>query len=135
MKRIAIATLALAATAACAASPYDEPYSIITIDRIKTADYHMLPVFVNRVDGQNSVERNKHVVPPGNHEVVLDLAPRGGFHLPTQQTIALTTEPCVRYNMAAIVENSISQEWRPVIRSTEPIGECAAKFKLTASAK
>ena len=131
MKRLVIAALSLAAAGiAGAASPYDQPYSIITIDRIKTADYLVLPVFVNRVDGENSVERNKHVVPPGTHEVVIDLPPRGGFHLPTQRIMQLTTEPCVRYNLAARVENTISQEWVPIVRSTEPIGECAAKFKV-----
>ena len=130
MKRTLVASLLFTAGAACAASPYDEPYSIITIDTIRPADFHLKPVFVNRVDGENSVERNKHVVPPGDHEVVLDLAPRGGFHEPTQQVFRLKTQPCVRYNMAARVDNSISQKWEPVVRSTERIGECAAKFKV-----
>jgi hypothetical protein len=130
MKHLVIATFALAAGATFAASPYDEPYSIISVDRIRPADYHLKPVFVNRVDGENSVERNKHVVPPGTHEVVLDMAPRGGFHQPTQQIITLKTEPCVRYNMAGRVENSVSQKWEPIVRSTEVIGECKSKFKV-----
>jgi hypothetical protein len=130
MKNLCLATLVLATGAACAASPYDEPYSIITIDTIRPADFHLKPVFVNRVDGENSVQRNKHVVPPGDHEVVIDLAPRGGFHEPTQKVMHLKTEPCVRYNLAARVENSISQKWEPLVRSTERIGECASKFKV-----
>ena len=131
MKRTLIATLLLTAGAAFGASPYDEPYSIITIDTIKPADYHLKPVFVNRVDGENSVQRNKHVVPPGDHEVVIDKAPQGGFHQPTQKVMRLRTEPCVRYNLAARVENSVTQDWEPLVRSTEPIGECAAKFKVS----
>src|SRR5690348_624376 len=97
MKRLLLAGLVIAACDACAASPYDEPYSIITIDTIGSADFHIKPVLVNRVDGENSVQFNKHVVPPGTHEVVIDLAPRGGFHLATQQVMTLRTEPCVRY--------------------------------------
>ena len=131
MKRILIATLLIAAGGlAGAASPYDEPYSIITIDRIRPADYHVKPVFINRVDDQNSVERNKHVVAPGSHQVTIDFGPQGGFHLPLQKTITLKTEPCVRYNMAARVENTIAQDFEPFVRSTEPIGECASKFKI-----
>ena len=130
MKRLVIASFIFTAGAACAASPYDQPYSIITIDRIKTADFHVKPVFVNRVDGENSVERNKHVVPPGMHEVVVDKAPQGGFHEPTQRVMKLATEPCVRYNLAARVDNSLTQQWEPFVRSTERIGECEAKFKV-----
>jgi hypothetical protein len=130
MKPLFTAALLAAAGAAWAASPYDEPYSIITIDEIRPADFHIKPVFVNRVDGENSVQFNKHVVAPGSHEVVIDLAPRGGFHLATQQVMMLRTEPCVRYNLAARVENSISQKWEPLVRSTEPITECQAKFKV-----
>ena len=132
MKRLSIVLATLAATGACAMSPYDEPYSIITVDTIRAADYHIKKVFVNRVDGHNSVERNKHVVPPGTHEVTLDIPPVRGFHVPRQQTFTLKTEPCVRYNLAARVETDLSQKWEPLVRSTEPIGECRAKFRIAA---
>ena len=123
--------LAIAALAAgCAVGPYEQPYSIITTDPAPTADYLLKPVFVNRVDGQNPIYRNQHVVPPGSHEVVVDLAPRGGFNQPTQRTFTLRTEPCVRYHVAAKLENSITQGWEPVVRSTEPIVECRSRFRV-----
>ena len=130
MFRTFSALLLAAAATGAAAGPYDQPYSIITVSPIRSADHHLKNVFVNRVDGENSIDRNKHVVPPGDHEVVLDLPPVKGFHLPRQQSFTLRTEPCVRYNLAARVETSISQKWEPVVRSTEPIGECASKFKI-----
>jgi hypothetical protein len=130
MKKLLIAAFALTAGAAFAESPYDSVYSIITTDTKPSSDYLLKPVFVNRVDGQNSVERSKHVVPPGPHQVTVDLAPRGGFHEPTQTTFDLVTKPCVRYYVAAKLVNSISQQWQPVVRYTEPIGECEAKFKV-----
>lgn len=130
MKRLIALALLAGATGAFAASPYDQPYSIITVDSIKPADYHLKPLFVNRVDGENSVERNKHVVPPGTHEVVVDMAPVRGFHQPRQTTFTLKTEPCTRYNLVARVESDLSQPFTPIVRSTEPIGECAAKFKV-----
>ena len=119
MKRFVIAALALSAGATFAASPYDEVYSIITTDTKPSADWHLKPVFVNRVDGQNSVEKSKHVVPPGPHEVTVDLHARGGFHEPTQHTFKLVTEPCVRYYVAARTE---SQNVRSEHRVIRPIG-------------
>ena len=132
MKRFVIAAMVLSAGSAFAASPYDEVYSIITTDTKPSADWHVKPVFVNRVDGQNSVEKSKHVVPPGPHEVTVDLHARGGFHEPTQHTFKLVTEPCVRYYVAARTESQVTQKWEPMVRYTEPIGECEAKFKVAA---
>ena len=133
MKRFVIAAMVLSAGAAFAASPYDEVYSIITTDTKPSADWHVKPVFVNRVDGHNSVEKSKHVVPPGPHEVTVDLHARGGFHQPTQHTFKLVTEPCVRYYVAARTESDVTQPWEPIVRYTEPIGECRAKFKIAAT--
>ena len=131
MKRFVIAALVLSA-AGCATTPYDQVYSIITTDLKPSADWHVKPVFVNRVDGRNSVEKSKHVVPPGPHEVTVDLHARGGFHQPTQHTFRLVTEPCVRYYVAARTESDITQPWEPIVRYTEPIGECEAKFRIAA---
>ena len=116
----------------CAASPYDNVYSIITTDYKPSEDWHVKPVFVNRVDDENSVYHNKHVVRPGLHKVTIDLAPIAGFHLPTQQTFELETRPCVRYYVAARVVTDITQEWAPMVRYTEPITECQAKYKVAA---
>ena len=129
MNRILSLSVLLAA-AGCASTPYDNPSSIVTTETMKSSDFLLKPVFVNRVDGEHSPYGNLHVIPPGPHTIQVDLAPRGGFHEPTQKSFALRTEPCVRYNVAAKLENSISQQWTPVVRSTEPIGECRAKFRI-----
>ena len=132
MKHLAIALTGIA-LAGCATSPYDNVYSIITTDYKPSSDWHVKPVLVNRVDGENPVSRNQHVVPPGPHEVTIDLAPVGGFHLPTQQTFRLVTEPCTRYYVAARVVTDITQDWTPMVRYTEPITECRAKFRIAAT--
>ena len=130
MKRLLLLPL-LAATAAFA-GPYDQPYSIITTYDVPNADFLNRRVIVNRVDDENAMPGNRAVVPPGAHKVTVDVPPRQGFHLATQQTFDLETKPCVRYHIAAKLENSSSQRWTPFVHSTERIGECESKFKIAA---
>jgi len=67
------------------------------------------------------------VVAPGPHQVTIDLRPRKGFPA-TQHTFELMTEPCTRYYVAAELKSTAGQEWKPVVRSRERIGECEARF-------
>jgi hypothetical protein len=124
-----LAALMLAATAAVA-GPYDQVYSIITTDRAPAPDKDLRPVIVNRVDGENAMPGNQAVVPPGLRKVTVDLPPRNGFKLATQHTFDLDVKPCTRYHIAAKLESAATQKWAPVVRSTEPIGECRSRFKL-----
>ncbi|MGZ5066728.1 MAG: hypothetical protein ACXWG1_14165 [Usitatibacter sp.] len=126
MKRLVAITL-FSATSALA-GPFDQVYSIIETDTAPTANPHLLPVIVNRVDDENSMG-NRSVVPPGPHKVVLDVPPRRGFRA-TQQTMDLGTKPCTRYYVGAELKSPALQEWTPVIRREEPIGECRKKFGL-----
>jgi hypothetical protein len=127
MKTLLLASL-FAATAAVA-GPYDQPYSVIETDTAPSADPHLRPVIVNRVDDENSMN-NRAVVPPGPHKVVLDLPPRKGFKTATQETFELVTQPCTRYYVAAELKSPTLQEWTPVVRRKEPIGECLKKFGI-----
>ena len=135
MRVVACIPLLLAATAA-AAGPYDQPWSIITTDVARSADPKLLPVLVNRVDDRNALPggREGAVVEPGPHEVTVDLHPRKGFPA-TQRTFPLTTEPCTRYYVGALLKTTVGQEWEPVVRSRERIGECEAKFATSRGAK
>ena len=126
MKRF-LAMALLAATPALA-GPYDQPYSIIETDTMPSADSHLRPVIVNRVDEENS-QNNRSVVAPGAHKVTLDLPPRKGFPA-TQNTLDLTTDACMRYYVAARLDSPTLQKWQPVVRYSEPIGECRKKFNL-----
>ena len=130
MKRLILAASILAATAAIA-GPYDEPYSIITVDPLKSADPLLRKVIVNRVDDVTiTTVDNKAVVPPGSHKVTMDLPPRKGFHQATQNELALETKPCTRYYVAARLDSTATQTWTPIVRSEEPIGECRKKFQI-----
>ena len=128
MKRILLASLFLAVPAL--AGPYDQVYSIITTDRARSADPNLRPVIVNRVDGETVMSDNRAVVAPGVRKVTVDLPPRKGYKQATQHTFDLDVKPCTRYHLAAKLDSPATQDWKPVVRSTEPIGECAAKFKV-----
>ena len=128
MNRLFAASL-LVSTAALA-GPYDQPYAIITVDRAKAADPNLRPVIVNRVDGETVPSDNRAVVTPGKHQVTLDLPPRKGFRTATQHTLEIDAKACTRYNVAARLASSTTQDWTPVVRSSERIGECETKFRV-----
>jgi hypothetical protein len=128
MKMLVAAILTLTAGSAFAGL-YDQPYAIITTDRAASSDYKVLPVIVNRIDGENALPgKNIAVVSPGDHDVTIDVPPRGGFKTATQHTFKLHVQACWRYYVAAKLETTVGQEWEPVVRSREPIGECQQKF-------
>ena len=129
MNRSLLAIALVSATSAWA-GPFDQPYSIIETDRARSADPNLRPVIVNRVDGHNSMN-NRSVIEPGLHKVTIDLPPRKGFHEATQVTFDLETKPCVRYYVAAELKSQTLQEWTPVVRHEDPIGECRKKFGLS----
>jgi hypothetical protein len=123
------AVVCVAASCAAPGGPYDRPYSVIVTDTAPSADYLLRPVIINRVDGSNVID-NRAVVPPGPHQVTVDVPPRAGFHLATQQTFELVTEPCTRYYVVARLESTVTQEWTPVVKYKEPMGDCMKKFGL-----
>jgi hypothetical protein len=128
MKRLVLASLFT--LCACATSPYDAPYSLIQVDPARSADPNVIPVIINRVDDRTQPYRDRAVVAAGMHEVVLDVPPRKGFHLATQVRMQMETKPCMRYYISARLDTPVTQEWKPIVRSVERIGECEAKFKV-----
>jgi hypothetical protein len=127
MNRIFLTPILLATAAL--AGPYDQPYAQIqTEHHFPSADPLVIPVIVNRIDGENVT--NKGAVAPGMHEVTLDVPPRKGFHTATQNTFQLETKPCVRYYVAARLKSRTLQEWTPIVRSEERLRDCEAKFHV-----
>lgn len=128
MKRLLLLSLLAAGTTV--AGPYDQPYSILTTDTARSSDPDLRPVIVNRVDDESTLSDNRAVVGPGLRKVTVDLPPRKGFKTATQHTFELDVKPCTRYHLAAKLASPTTQAWKPVVRSSEPIGECASKFRL-----
>jgi hypothetical protein len=129
MKPFSLLVAPLLSTAALA-GPYDQPYSIIENDPIRSADPKVIPVIVNRVDDVNALTPQRAVVPPGKHQVTLDVPPRKGFKTATQRTFELVTEPCMRYYVSAKLHSTVGQQWEPIVRGKDRIGECEKKFAI-----
>ena len=127
MKPLALAAL-LAAIPAYA-GPYDQPYAIITSDRAPAADPNLRYVIVNRVDGESVGSENRAVVAPGKRQVTVDLPPRKGLTVATQRTFTIQASPCMRYYVMAKLATPVGEEWSPVVRGSELIGECQTKFR------
>jgi len=123
-----ISAILVLAPAAAIAGPFDAPWAIVATDTAPSADPGLRPVIVSRVDGEIAT-RNRAIVAPGKHRVTVDLPPRKGFSLGTQETFELMASPCMRYNIAAKLDTATGQRWTPLVRSSESIGECLAKFK------
>ena len=121
--------LLLVAAACATSSPYARPYSIIEDDPIQSADPNVIHVLVNRVDDRNATDVRHAVVAPGPHQVTVDVGHRKGWQ-PTQHTFSLTTEPCRRYYVSARLDNRVGPDWTPVVRSSDRIAECEAKFAM-----
>jgi hypothetical protein len=132
MNRIPL--LAILGATAAVAGPYDQPYSLITSDTDPSADPHVIPVIVNRVDDENALD-NRAIVAPGVHQVTVDVPPRKGFHTATQRTFQLETRPCARYYVAARLESPTLQKWQPIVRKVERLGDCEAKFHVSSGVK
>jgi hypothetical protein len=128
MKRLAFACPLLVLAACATPLPYDRPYAEVVVDPIRAADPNVIPVIVNRIDGETSLYRDRAVVAPGRHTITVDVPPRKGFHLATQADFVIDAAPCTRYYIAARLATAVTQEWTPIVRSSEPIGECAKKY-------
>ena len=126
MKSLALPPLLL--LAACATGPYSQPYAEIVADRALSADPNVVPVIINRVDDRTALYLDRAVVAPGPHKVTIDVPPRKGFHLATQETVDMEAQPCTRYYIAARLDTPVTQDWKMLVRSVERIRECESKF-------
>jgi hypothetical protein len=111
------------------AGPYDQPYAIISVEFIKSANDKIQPLILNRIDDQ-STTRREEAVAPGKRLVVADLpSDRKKFErLATQKQMEIDAKACTRYYFAAKLTDLTTRRWELVNVRTETIGECQAKF-------
>lgn len=126
MKRLLIA--ALLACLPALAGPFDQPWVLITSDRAPSADPNLKPVVVSRIDGE-PVAKSRGYSSPGIKLVTVDLPPRKGQSLGSQETLELVASPCMRYDLAAKLESPKDGAWKAIVRSSGTIGECLTKFR------
>lgn len=115
--RLIVAGAALAA-AGCAST-----FSYIDGNRYHKAEIHSYPVIVLDVDGV-SYTRNPVMVDPGKRVIRVQGPAAPGFTYGETRTIAVDVKPCVRYYLKAVKQNSVQQDFTPMVDYEEPIAGC-----------
>ena len=87
----------------------------------------------NRVDDRGSFPNpNLIKVDPGEHRLVVQGPAPGWAGGPPLHVMMLNVEPCKRYYINAQFDNTITQQWAPVVDYVEPIGDCTVPGKVAA---
>ena len=116
-----IAALLAAALAGC--SSYPENAGYLHGERIYRTNIHTYATVITAIDGQATMSRLVPVpVEPGERVIQLIAAPAAGFRFAEARELRLKVEPCKRYFVVAERDNSLQQNWRPVIDHVEDAG-------------
>ena len=100
-------------------------WSELTGQRFNMTIPNRRPAIIDRVDNQGSfVDPNLIRVEPGERRLVVQGPAPGWPGGPPLHVMMLNVEPCKRYYINAQFENTITQEWRPVVDFVEPISGC-----------
>lgn len=100
-------------------------WSELTGQRFNMTIPNRRPAIIDRVDNQGSfVDPNLIRVEPGERRLVVQGPAPGWPGGPPLHVMMLNVEPCKRYYINAQFENTISQNWTPVVDFVEPIAGC-----------
>ena len=127
-KLLLAAAFATLAIPAAFAGMYDQPYAIVESgDASETRKEAR--VAINKVDGKSPRNpRKSDPIAPGKHVITLHFESARGIFRPESLDVELDLQACTRYRIVANYENKTGGDWKPKVYS-EPIGECARKFK------
>ena len=117
---LACAALAVAAAAGCASSSmsdYSRPYAIFEAEH-RLGTQGIVPAIPWQIDGREVAGR-KDPVPPGRHEVMVNISGTGEAG---RKTMTIDAQPCTRYYLGA--KNEPGKGLVPMVVSSENIGEC-----------
>ena len=121
-KAIVTASCALVASGADCAARWGPTWSELTGNLYSRTQMNRTAATIKQVDGKHETKRIVKVE-PGARKVVVASPMRKGFH-GSDATLDMTLEPCKRYYINAQFENTITQDWKPVIDYVEPISGC-----------
>ncbi len=121
MNRLSL--LAVAAIALGVAGCATPTFSYIDGNRWYKAELNSYSVVVLDVDGA-SYARNPVMIDPGVHVIRVQGPPAPGFTYGEARSIKLDVKPCTRYYMKAVKENSVQQDFTPMVDYEEPISGC-----------
>lgn len=101
-------------------SRYSEPYVLFETEHNMTMQ-GIVPVIVVTIDGASVVYGGKEPVKPGVHTVVASIS---GAADRTVRELRVDAQPCTRYYLGAKRSAPPETDWKVLVASSEPIGEC-----------
>jgi hypothetical protein len=108
-------------------------WSELTGQRYNVTILNRRPAIIDRVDDRGSFPNpNLIKIEPGEHRLVVQGPAPGWAGGPPLHVMMLNAEPCKRYYINAQFDNTIAQQWTPVIDYVEPIGDCVSGTKTAA---
>ena len=116
---------ALLSISGCATYPGDVSY--FYGERYHRTKLRTYPTVITAIDGRSTLINSSPVpVESGPHVLRLATAPVAGFRFPQERDLKMVVEPCTRYFIVAERDNSLAQDWRPVIDHAERAsgGDC-----------
>ena len=99
-------------------------WSEVTGYRYTFTELNRRPAIINQIDNQGSFASDPIKIEPGLHRLVLQGPTPGWPGGAPLQVYNLDAAPCKRYYINAQFENTITQDWKPVIDYVEPISGC-----------
>lgn len=112
-----------AALSGCAT--WGPTWSELTGQRFNVTIPNRRPAIIDRVDDQGSfTSPNMIRVEPGMRRLVVQGPAPGWAGGPPLHVMMLNVEPCKRYYINAQFQNTITQEWTPVVDYIEPVAGC-----------
>jgi len=100
-------------------------WSEVTGARYNMTIVNRRPAIIDEVDGQGAFPNpNLIKIEPGQHRLVVQGPAPGWVGGPPLHVMILQAEPCRRYYVNAQFDNTITQQWSPVIDYVETIAGC-----------
>lgn len=120
LRLISVAIAAIAVAVAGCATP---TFSYIDSNRWYKAELNSYSVVLLDVDGV-SYTRNPAMIDPGVHVIRVQGPPAPGFTYGEARSFTLDVKPCTRYYLKAVKQNSVQQDFTPMVDYAEPIAGC-----------
>ena len=99
-------------------------WSEVSGNRYTFTTLNRRPAIINQIDNQGSFASNPIKIEPGMRRLVLQGPAPGWPGGAPLQVYMLDAAPCKRYYVNAQFENTITQDWTPVIDYVETISGC-----------
>lgn len=119
--------LAMGASTAALAGPYDQPYALVETGPASEVRKEAT-VAISKVDDASTRNpRRSDPIPPGVHRITVHFQSGRGKFRDEFQVLELDLAACTRYRVVAQYQSRTGGTWQPKVYS-EPIGECVSKF-------